>query len=185
MTYRSNHEAGKGGGVLADFIKSRVVDATIVALDSGVDVEDALVAMLREPEFLSRVFATSPDELLKVLGELQELIRGLQVLEFLPHKLNIAEPPVVQALLNEAAATLIATADEALAESAGDADPPSQSDLAAWMGAGHVPPETLAEVGKAAGRGVGPRPPAGAGDRLGGWRAGDAARRCRATRAGR
>ena len=148
MTYRSNHEAGKGGGVLADFIKSRVVDATIVALDSGVDVEDALVAMLREPEFLSRVFATSPDELLKVLGELQELIRGLQVLEFLPHKLNIAEPPVVQALLNEAAATLIATADEALAESAGDADPPSQSDLAAWMGAGHVPPETLAEVEK-------------------------------------
>ena len=51
----------------------------------------------------------------------------------------------MQDLLNEAT-TLIATADESLAESAGDADPPTQSALAAWMGAGLCPPEVLAEV---------------------------------------
>ena len=38
------------------------------------------------------------------------------------------------------------TPDEALAESAGDADPPTQSELAAWFGAGNCPPETWAAV---------------------------------------
>ena len=55
------------------------------------------------------------------------------------------EPPGVKAMLHEAAATVIAKADEALAVTAASigCDPPAQSDLAAWIGAGHCPPETL------------------------------------------
>ena len=47
-------------------------------------------------------------------------------------------------MIGELAAPIIAKNDDAIKATAGDADPPSQSDLAAW--AGHCPPLVLTEV---------------------------------------
>ena len=62
-----------------------------------------------------------------------------------PDKMNV-EPQAFKAMLHAAAATVTSKADKALDASAGDADPPSQSDLAAWVG--HCPHYVLTEVEK-------------------------------------
>ena len=108
--------------------------------------------VLRDPEIMAR--AASPQELSGLYKELPEIMRELEALQAAPptllipqrpDKMNI-EPPALHAMLTEAAATVTSAADDALAESADTDDPPTQNVLAAWMGAGHVPPETLAEV---------------------------------------
>ena len=144
---------------LADFLKDRSIEALRAALADGGDIEDATAVrlvedVLRSPEVLLRLKRASPHERVKAAEEFPKFMRELLDLGFAPptmlvperpDKMNV-EPPAVKAMLTEAASTMVSKADEALAQSAGDADPPSQSYLAEWMGAGQVPPETLAEV---------------------------------------
>ena len=109
--------------------------------------------MLRNPKVqLAHQGSRQPHELAKFDKEIPEFVRELQEMGFAPPSLLIpqrpdkmnVEPPAVKAMLHEAAATVTAKADEALEATAGDADPPSQSDLAAWVG--HCPHDVLTEV---------------------------------------
>ena len=144
---------------LADFLKDRYIEALRAALADGGAIDDAIAERLskdvfRSPEVRLRVKRASPHEQVTAADEINVFLRELHELGYeppsllvpqRPDKMNV-EPPAVKAMLTEAAATMVSKADEALAQSAGDADPPSQSYLAEWMGAGQVPPETLAEV---------------------------------------
>ena len=108
--------------------------------------------MLRSPAVLLRVKRASPHERAKIAELIPEFVRELQELGFappsaltpqVPDLMNV-EPPAVKGMLLEAAATVIAKADEALKKSSVDAAPPSQSDLAAWIG--HCPPQVLTDA---------------------------------------
>ena len=148
MTYRVN---------LADFIMAKCIEAGVAALEEGGDLDEALAQhlvydVLRSPEVLLRVKRASPHERAKIGELIPEFVRELQELGFLPptllipqrqDKMNV-EPPAVKAMIGELAAPIIAKNDDAIKATAGDADPPSQSDLAAW--AGHCPPQVLTEV---------------------------------------
>ena len=155
MTPRSN---------LSDFIKDRCIEAARAAMaEGGGQIEDAIAERLlkdvvRNPKVQLRINEAGRNELEKFEKEIPGFMRELQELGFAPPSLLIpqrpdkmnVEPQAVKAMLHEAAATVIAKADEALAVTAASVgcDPPAQSDLAAWIGAGHCPPETLDEVGK-------------------------------------
>ena len=150
MTYRSN---------LADFLKARCTEALRAAMDGDGEIEDAIAERLvddvvRSPEVQRRIRSASPHERNKVAEEIPAFVRELQEQGFAPpsllvpqgpDKMNV-EPQAVKAMLHAAAATVTVTAkaDEALKKSAGDADPPSQSDLAAWVG--HCPHHVLTEA---------------------------------------
>ena len=154
MTPRSN---------LSDFIKARCIAAARAALGGGGDVEEAIAQrlvddVLRSPAVRLRVKNAGPQERAKVAKEIPEFVRELKEMGFAPpsvlipqrpDKMNV-EPQAVKAMLHEASAAVIAQADEALAVTAASVgcEPPAQSDLAAWIGAGHCPPETLDEVTK-------------------------------------
>ena len=154
MTPRSN---------LSDFIKERCIKAARAALGGGGDVEEAiaqgLVAdVLTSPAVHLRIKNAGPQEKAKFAKEFPEFVRELHELGVAPPSLLIPqrpdkmndEKPAVKAMLQEAAATVNAKADEALAVTAASVgcEPPAQSDLAAWISAGHCPPDTLGEVGK-------------------------------------
>ena len=155
MTPRSN---------LSDFIKDRCIEAARAAMaEGGGQIEDAIAERLlkdvvRNPKVQLRINEAGRNELEKFEKEIPGFMRELQELGFAPPSLLIpqrpdkmnVEPQAVKAMLHEAAATVIAKADEALAVTAASVgcDPPAQSDLAAWIGAGHCPPETLDEVSK-------------------------------------
>ena len=130
--------------------------------------------VLDSPEVRRRIKNARPQEKAKFAKDLPEFVRELHELGVAPPSLLIpqgpdkmnVEPATVKAMLHEAAAARAATfkalrhgeaavgaataaavtskADEALEESAGDADPPSQGDLAAWVG--HCPHDVLTEV---------------------------------------
>ena len=148
MTYRVN---------LADFIMAKCIEAGVAALEEGGDLDEALAQhlvydVLRSPEVLLRVKRASPHERAKIGELIPEFVRELQELGFLPptllipqrqDKMNV-EPPAVKAMIGELAAPIIAKNDDAIKATAGDADPPSQSDLAAW--AGHCPPQVLTDA---------------------------------------
>ena len=57
-----------------------------------------------------------------------------------------AGPEAVHAALTKAAETVIRAADAAGRKTAADAEPPTQRELAAWIGSGDCPPDTLDEV---------------------------------------
>ena len=155
MTPRSN---------LSDFIKDHVIEAMRAAMaEGGGQIEDAIAERLlkdvvRNPKVQLRINEAGRNELEKFEKEIPGFMRELQELGFAPPSLLIpqrpdkmnVEPQAVKAMLQEAAATVIAKADEALAVTAASVgcDPPAQSDLAAWISAGHCPPDTLDEVGK-------------------------------------
>ena len=154
MTPRSN---------LSDFIKERCIEAARAAIGDGGDVEDAIAQrlvddVLNSPKVRKRIKDAGPQEKAKFDKEFPEFVRELQELGVAPPSLLIpqrpdkmnVEPQAVKAMLHEASAAVIAQADEALAVTAASVgcEPPAQSDLAAWIGAGHCPPETLDEVTK-------------------------------------
>ena len=187
MTPRSN---------LSDFIKERCIEAGVAALDGGGELAEALAQrlvddVLRSPAVLLRVKRASPHERAKIAELIPEFVRELQERGFappsaltpqVPDLMNV-EPPAVKGMLLEAAATVIAKADEALKESSVDAAPPSQSDLAAWIG--HCPPQVLTDAEARLAVLWGLKPKQVRVDRLGLWRAGDVEGWCRVSRAGR
>ena len=121
------------------------------------DVEEAIAQglvddVLNSPAVRRRVKNAGPQEKAKFAKELPEFMRELQEMGFAPpsvlkpqgpDKMNV-EPPFVKAMLHAAARDVVKKADEALEATAGDADPPSQSDLAAWVG--HCPHDVLTET---------------------------------------
>ena len=146
---------------LADFIKARSIEAARTAMADGMadggDIEARIAErvvndVLQDPEVMARV--KSLEDLQGLASEMPEIMRELEaeqaapptlLIPQRPDKTNI-EPPALHAMLTEAAATVTSAADDALAESADTDDPPTQKELAAWLGAGYCPPETLAEV---------------------------------------
>ena len=146
---------------LADFIKARSIEAARTAMAEGGadggDIEARIAErvvndVLQNPEVMARV--KSLEDLQGLASEMPEIMRELEaeqaapptlLIPQRPDKTNI-EPPALHAMLTEATATVTSAADDALAESADTDDPPTQSELAAWLGAGNFPPETLAEV---------------------------------------
>ena len=151
---------------MADFIKARSIEAARTAMAEGgaripYRISERLNSVLNEPEVLLRIKAASPQEREQFLEQLIQIGDGLAELDALPpdpERLVFAAdragfgmnttPELLETLLTEAAATVTSAADAALAETAAaaNADPPTQSELAAWLGAGNFPPETLAEV---------------------------------------
>ena len=142
---------------LSDFIKERCIEAARAALGDGGEIEDAIAQrlvddVLNSPKVRKRIKDAGPQEKAKFDKKFPEFVRELQERGFAPpsvqtpqvtDKMNV-EPPTVKAMLHAAAATVTSKADEALEASASDADPPSQSDLAAWVG--HCPHDVLTEV---------------------------------------
>ena len=145
----------------ADYIKTRCLKALRTAMADGManggDIEARIAErvvndVLQDPEIMARV--KSLEDLQGLASEMPEIMRELEaeqaapptlLIPQRPDKTNI-EPPALHAMLTEAAATVTSAADDALAESADTDDPPTQNELAAWIGAGNCPPETLAEV---------------------------------------
>ena len=149
---------------LADYIKTRCLKALRTAMaDSMADggdieakiAERVVTDVLEDPEVMARIKGVKGLEDLQGLArEMPEIMRELEaelaapptlLIPQRPDKMNI-EPPALHAMLTEAAATVTSTADDALAESTDANDPPTQNELAAWLGAGYCPPETLAAV---------------------------------------
>ena len=146
---------------LADYIKTRCLKALRTAMADvmadGGDIEAKIVervveGVLQDPEVLARV--KSLEDLQGLAREMPEIMRELEaelaappslLIPQRPDEMNI-EPPALHAMLTEAAATVISTADDALAESTDANDPPTQNELAAWISAGNCPPETWAAV---------------------------------------
>ena len=124
-------------------------------------MSERINSALNEPEVLMRIKAASPQEREQLFEQLIQIGDGLAELDALPpdpERVVFAAdragfgmnttPELLETLLTEAATTVTSAADAALAETAAaaNADPPTQSELAAWIGAGNCPPETLAEV---------------------------------------
>ena len=149
---------------LADYIKTRCLKALRTAMADvmayGGDIEAKIAervveGVLQDPEVLARIKGVKGQEdLLGLAREMPEIMRELEaeqaapptlLIPQRPDKTNIAAP-ALHAMLTEAAATVTSTADDALAKSADANDPPTQNELAAWLGAGYCPPETLAAV---------------------------------------
>ena len=144
---------------LSDFIKERCIEAARAALGGGGDVEEAIAQrlvddVLNSPKVQKRIKDAGPQEKAKFDKKFPEFVRELQERGFAPPSLLIpqgpdkmnVEPSTFKAMLHVAATTVTSKADDALEESAGDADPPSQSDLAAWVA--HCPHYVLTEVEK-------------------------------------
>ena len=149
---------------LADYIKTRCLKALRTAMADvmayGGDIEAKIAervveGVLQDPEVLARIKGVKGQEdLLGLAREMPEIMRELEaeqaapptlLIPQRPDKTNIAAP-ALHAMLTEAAATVTSTADDALAKSTDANDPPTQNELAAWLGAGYCPPETLAAV---------------------------------------
>ena len=143
---------------LSDFIKDRCIEAARAAMaEGGGQIEDAIAERLlkdvvRNPKVQLRIQKAGRNEREKFEKDIPGFRRELKEMGFAPpsvlipqrpDKMNV-EPQAVKAMLHEAAATVTAKADEALEATAGDADPPSQSDLAAWVA--HCPHDVLTEV---------------------------------------
>ena len=150
MTPRSN---------LSDFIKARCIEALRAALGYGGQIEDAIAQrlvddVLHSRKVRKRIHDAGPQEKAEFAKEFPEFVRELQELGVAPPSLLIpqrpdkmnVEPQAVKAMLQEASASVIAQADEALAVTAASVgcEPPAQSDLAAWVG--HCPHDVLTEV---------------------------------------
>ena len=151
---------------LADLIKARSIEAARAAMAEGGEriayrISEKINSALNEPQVLIRIKAASPQERGDAVEQLIQIGNALAANDALPpnpERLVFAAdragfgmdttPGILLALLTEASAAVTNAADDALAESAGDADPPTQNDLAAWFGAGKCPPKVLAEVAK-------------------------------------
>ena len=143
---------------LSDFIKERCIEAARAALGDGGDIEDAIAQrlvddVLNSPKVQKRIKDAGPQEKAKFDKKFPEFVRELQERGFAPPSSLVPQGPdkmnaeqTVKAMLHAAATTVTSKADKALEESAGDADPPSQSDLAAWVG--HCPHDVLTAVEK-------------------------------------
>ena len=143
---------------LSDFIKARCIEAARAAIGDGGEIEDAIAQrlvddVLHSPKVRKRIKDAGPQEKAKFDKEFPEFVRELQERGFAPPSLLVPQGPdkmnaeqTVKAMLHAAATTVTSKADKALEESAGDADPPSQSDLAAWVG--HCPHDVLTEAEK-------------------------------------
>ena len=83
-----------------------------------------------------------------------------------------AGPEAIGRALTVASETLISTADKALREVAGDAEPPTQQELGAWLGKSECPPDALAEAERRLAALVKKGPGHGAGDSVGSRRVG-------------
>ena len=146
----------------AEYILTRCLKALQTAMaDSmadGGDIEAKIAervveGVLQDPKVLARV--KSLKELQELASEMPKIMRELEaeqakppslLIPQRPDKMNIAAP-ALHAMMTEASAAVINAADVALAESASDdKDPPTQGELAAWLAAANVPPETLAAV---------------------------------------
>ena len=120
--------------------------AVRAAMAEGGEIEDAIAERLvndvvRSKEVQRRIKSASPGERAKVAEEITAFVRELQEQGFappsaltpqVPDLMNV-EPQTFGAMLQAAAATVRDKADKALDAAAGDTDPPSQSDLAAWV----------------------------------------------------
>ena len=143
---------------LSDFIKERCIEAARAALGDGGEIEDAIAQrlvddVLHSRKVQKRIKDAGPQEKAKFDKEFPEFVRELQERGFAPPSLLVPQGPdkmnaeqTVKAMLHAAATTVTSKADKALDASAGDADPPSQSDLAAWVA--HCPHYVLTEVEK-------------------------------------
>ena len=149
---------------LADFIKARSIEAARAAMAEGGEriayrISEKINSALNEPQVLIRIKAASPQERGDAAEQLIQIGNALAANDALPpnpERLVFAAdragfgmnttPDILLALLTEASAAVTNAADAALAESAANAALPTQSDLAAWIGAGNCPPEVLTEV---------------------------------------
>ena len=165
MTYRSN---------LADFVIPRLDHAVRTAIANGGGLNEAIATALQAPEMAIRAKRASPQERAALADALPEVVNRLRDLDMAPPitdgeiegfdeaaqrwpdlaapdpaaRLRAATPEALEHLLGAASANIIAAADAALAEVAAsmDGEPPSQRELAAWIGGGGCPDEALDDV---------------------------------------
>ena len=155
MTYRSN---------LSEFVKNRCIKALRAAIDDDGPVEDSIAErlvddVLRSHAVRERVKLASANESNELARDLTEFVRELTevglkgvglappsaVMPKEPDKMG-DRPSLFNGVRHAKAARAFREADEALKKSAGDAVPPLQSDLAAWVG--HCPHYVLTEAEK-------------------------------------